>query len=236
VSANPIKSLIHRAGRRYIRRLCDLEANSQAFSHQNERPMEYGFALRALTENRSRTILDVGTGTTAWPHLLRNCGFVVTAIDNVRDYWADGMINRHWRVLDVDITKPGGLQGRFEAITCISVIEHIENHLIAVGNMISLLAQDGILILTCPYNYSEYSPDVYKRPDAIYGQDAGYICRSYSEKQLCEWLALGLKVEKRELWRLFSGPVWATGSRVAAERAESQETPHQLGCFVLRKV
>jgi hypothetical protein len=28
------------------------------------------------------------------------CGFVVTAIDNVRDYWDHGMVNRHWTVLD----------------------------------------------------------------------------------------------------------------------------------------
>jgi hypothetical protein len=27
--------------------------------------------------------------------------FVTTAIDNVRDYWDNQMVNRHWTVLDV---------------------------------------------------------------------------------------------------------------------------------------
>jgi len=232
---NALKALVHRIGRWYIRRICLSEFQGQTFSHHNERPIEYRFALQALAVARPKTVLDVGTGTTAWPHLLRNCGFVVTAIDNVRDYWPTGMVNRHWTVLDVDITNPDSFSGCFDAITCISVLEHIEDYETAVQNMLALLTLGGLLILTCPYNHGEFCPNVYKRPDALYGQDLPYICRSYSSKQLEKWLALGASVERRELWRLFSGPVWATGQRVSWELAESPDKPHQLGCFVLRK-
>ncbi|HEU5399943.1 MAG TPA: hypothetical protein VFU86_01225, partial [Terriglobales bacterium] len=84
---NPVKSLARRAGNWYSQRLCGTEYSTQTFSHHNERSIEYRFALQSLATKRPKTVLDVGTGTTSWPHLLRNCGFVTTAIDNVRDYW-----------------------------------------------------------------------------------------------------------------------------------------------------
>jgi 2-polyprenyl-3-methyl-5-hydroxy-6-metoxy-1,4-benzoquinol methylase len=234
---NPIRSAAHRAGRWYVRQVCRSEAESQSFRHHNERPLEYGFALGALAKHRPKTVLDVGTGTTAWPNLLRNCGFVVTAIDNVTDYWDAGMVNRHWTVLDVDITKPGDFAARrFEAITCISVLEHIVDHEAAVRQMACMLEKGGLLILTCPYNHSEFCDNVYQRPDALYGKDAPYICRSYSLEQMQRWLSFGLTLEQRELWKLFNGPVWATGERIQWERVESETQPHQLGCFLLRKI
>ncbi len=232
-----LRQAIHRAGCWYLRKVCQSEAENQKFSHHNERSIEYGFALRAIAIGQPQTILDVGTGTTAWPNLLRNCGSVVTAIDNVRDYWTNGMVNRHWMVEDVDISKPGAFIGkRFDAVTCISVLEHIVDHENAIRNMLRMLEKDGILILTCPFNHSQFVENVYRRPDALYGQSVPYICRSYSAVQLEGWLSLGARLESRELWRLFSGPVWATGQRIPWERAESEEHPHQLGCFVLRKL
>lgn len=233
---NPFKSLVHRAGRQYIRLICSSEYLDQTFRVHNERPIEYRFALDVLGENRPKTILDVGSGTTAWPHLLRNCGFVVTAIDNVRDYWPGGMVNRHWAVLDVDILNPGDkLRGGFEAVTCISVIEHIPDHDRAVQNMVQLLAPGGLLIVTTPYSHYNPHPNVYEHPEALYGHDVPYICRSSSQSELGQWLAAGLELERRELWRLFSGPVWATGDRCAWERVESEAQSHQLGCFLFRK-
>lgn len=233
---NPLKPIVHRFGRWYIQQLCLLESRKQSFSHHNERSIEYRFALQALAANRPQTVLDVGTGTTVWPHLLQNCGFVVTAIDNMVDYWPKGMVNRHCIVCDVDIVHPKGFDRRFGAVSCISVLEHIEDHEAALRNMLGLLDPGGILILTCPYNHGEFSPNVYKRPDALHGQDAPYLCRSYSSKQMEKWLSFGAKLEQQELWRLFSGSVWATGQRVPWERAGHVDQPHQLGCFVLRKV
>src|SRR5438445_11692612 len=98
-----LKSVVHRAGQWYIKKVCSSEFQHQTFTVHNERPIEYRFALQTLGENHPENVLDVGTGTTAWPHLLRNCGYVVTAIDNIRDYWHEGMVNRHWTVLNVDI-------------------------------------------------------------------------------------------------------------------------------------
>jgi hypothetical protein len=88
-----LTGIVHAAGRWYVNKVCSSEYRAQAFSAHNERPIEYRFALQALGDEHPKTVLDVGTGTTAWPHLLRSCGYVITAIDNVRDYWPAGMVN-----------------------------------------------------------------------------------------------------------------------------------------------
>ena len=79
------------------------------------------------------------------PHGHTFCA-IVTAIDSVHDYWPNSMINRHWRVLDVDITKTeaASLPKQFGAITCISVLEHIEKYNQAIANMVSLLENDMV--------------------------------------------------------------------------------------------
>ena len=232
-----LKRIVHDAGRWYIRKICLSQFENQVFSVHNERSIEYRFALQVLAENCPRTILDVGTGDTAWPCLLSDCGYIVTAIDNVRDYWPEGMVNRHWAVLNVDISNPERkLAQQYDAITCISVLEHIEDHVRAVQNMVALLKRSGVLILTTPFSYDNPDPNVYKRVDTLYGQDSPYICRSSSANELQSWLSCGLRLEKRELWRLFTGPVWATGERCAWGQAETESSPHQLGCFLFRRI
>jgi SAM-dependent methyltransferase len=231
-----LKSVVHRAGRWYIDKICRSEFEHQAFIVHNERSIEYRFALQALGETHPANVLDVGTGTTAWPGLLRDCGYVVTAIDNIRDYWPEGMVNRHWTVLNDDILNPKDvLSKNFDAITCISVLEHIEDHARAMQNMVHLLASGGVLILTTPYSHHHRHPNVYSHPQALYGKDSPYICRASSETELNQWVAAGLTLETRELWRLFTGPVWATGERCAWQSVTLEDEPHQLGCFVFRK-
>src|SRR5687768_14182679 len=101
VSVNTAKSLVHAAGRKYIEAICRSDFDNQSVTRYNERPLEYRFALEHLSalDPAARTVCDIGTGTTAWPALLRTCGFAVTAVDNVSDYWTEEMINRHWLVI-----------------------------------------------------------------------------------------------------------------------------------------
>jgi hypothetical protein len=231
-----LKAIVHRASLWYIQKICVSEFHNQTFTFHNERSIEYRFALQALAEKPPKTVLDVGTGTTAWPHLLRNCGYVVTAIDNVRDYWPKGMVNRHWHILDGDISKESkGALGKYEAITCISVLEHIKDHIAAMRNMVALLEPGGLLILTTPFSYSNPDPNVYMRRDALYGKDLPNICRSSSSTELNQWLSCGLTLKQKELWKLFTGDVWATGERCKWLQAETEDQRHQLGCFLFVK-
>ena len=93
-------------GRIYLTPMLHLEWKKHLFyKNINERPIEYGFAFKWLSKTCPLEVLDVGTGTSALPHLLRNCGFHVTAIDKIEDYWTGDFFNRHYYIINDDITR-----------------------------------------------------------------------------------------------------------------------------------
>lgn len=219
----------------YPSRTCKLEYERQTFNRFNERPVEYSFVFRKLAETYPKKVLDVGTGTTALPHLVRNCGMVVTAIDNVRDYWPDGMFNRHYHVLDDDICNTR-LKGTFEFITCISVLEHIEMADSAVRNMFSLLIPGGHLILTFPYTEKSYVRNVYQLQGSSYGQDAPYITQSFSRTELERWLRDNQGViAEQEFWQFWDGDHWTVGKQIIPPNRTSVSEPHQITCLHICK-
>jgi len=179
-------------------------------------------------------ILDVGTGITALPHLMSNCGFNVTATDNVKDYWPAGMYNRHYYVIDDDITKTK-ITDKFDLITCISVLEHIENADIAVKNMFSLLKPHGYIVLTCPYNEKEYVSNVYELPQSRGGENAPYICQSFSRGSLDQWLEQNnASIIAQEYWQFFEGAYWTIGDEIIPPRKVTQADPHQHTCILMQ--
>ena len=66
------------------RLLKKLEYKKQTFFGFNERPLEYSFVFKYISKLCPTNILDVGTGITALPQLMRKCGPFVIAIDNSR--------------------------------------------------------------------------------------------------------------------------------------------------------
>jgi 2-polyprenyl-3-methyl-5-hydroxy-6-metoxy-1,4-benzoquinol methylase len=229
------KHLIKNQLNRYVKWICKREFESQTFTRFNERPIEFGFVFRKLAEIYPRTILDVGTGTTALPHLLRNCGCLVTATDNVRDYWPSDMLNRHYHVVDDDITATR-LAGTFDLITCISVLEHIKRPDDAVRNMFSLLSANGHLILTFPYNERSYVRNVYELPGSTYGQGVPYIAQAYSRSELERWLRQndGAIVDQ-EYWQFWEGDYWTVGKQIIPPRNVTSQDRHQLTCILMRR-
>jgi len=231
-----VRRLVLRAGLAFTTWLNRREFRGQQFVRLNERPIEYGFVFRKVAELQPRTVLDVGTGSTALPHLLRTCGALVTASDNVRDYWPAGMINRHYHVVDDDIThtrlKPG-----FDLVTCISVLEHIEDFRGAVRNMLQLLAPGGHLILTCPFNERAYSPNVYERPlsELLGKPKPAYRTQAFSRRELDGFLAEGAALVDEERWRLTDGEYWTEGARLARPVRTRPDEPHQIACFLLAR-
>ena len=219
----------------YLKRICRQEFESQAFARFNERPIEFCFVFRKLGEIYPRTILDVGTGTTALPHLMRNTGCLVTATDNVRDYWPSGMINRHYHVIDDDITETR-LSATFDLITCISVLEHIQNPDSAIRNMFSLLKANGHLILTCPYNERSYVRNVYELPGSSYGKGAPYITQSYSRGELERWVRESSStIVEQEYWQFWEGEHWTVGNQIIPPKKVTASDRHQLTCVHIRK-
>lgn len=211
--------------------VCRKEFEEQKFKQLNERPVEYAFTMRQFAKLMPRTVLDVGTGTTALPHVMANCGAVVTAIDNVRDYWANGMVNRHFHVIDDDITNTK-LTETFDFITCLSVLEHIVEADRAVANLVRLLNPGGHLVLSFPYTERQYVRNVYELPGARFGQGLPYITQSFSRTEIDRW---GLNVVEQEYWELRTGESWTLGDQVIPPRKVSASDQHQLSCLLVAK-
>jgi len=226
--------ILRTIGRSYIRRILREEYINQRIQ-LNERPIEFRFCFDCLTQTGATTVLDIGSGNTALPHLLYNCGCKVTAIDNVSDYWPSGLFNRHWAICDEDIVAPT-LKQKFEMVTCISVIEHIEQHVEAFTSMAALTAPGGWMVVTTPYNEIEHVDNVYALPTASIGKHASYICRSSSRQTLNQWInATNLELITQEYWHTWTGRIWAQGKRVLPPKKVRQHNPHQLTCLLFHK-
>jgi 2-polyprenyl-3-methyl-5-hydroxy-6-metoxy-1,4-benzoquinol methylase len=189
-----------------------------------------------LTKIYPKSILDVGTGTTALPHLIRGCGFVVTATDNVREYWAPETINRHYHIVDDDITKTK-LNKKFDLISCVSVLEHIENADAAISNMIWMLNSKGYLILTMPYNEKNYIKNVYELEGASYGKNSTYIAQSFSRNEIDKWVReWKLEIVDQEYWKFWDGDYWTLGNQIIPPHKVSSQDKHQLTCILFRRI
>jgi SAM-dependent methyltransferase len=211
---------------------------NQSFDGLNERPVEYRFVFHVLSRLKSEQhrILDVGAGKTALPALMRNCGFVVTASDNIEDYWADGMFNPHWHVLHDNIVD-SKIGGEFDLITCISVLEHIQDYHAAVRNMFALLKPGGRLVLTFFYNERQFIENIYDRPE-IWEEfkNRPYLGRVFSRKEIDEWRASNrADVIEQEYWQMNEGDLPLEGKPLDVLRQTGRDEKHHLTCLLLEK-
>jgi len=221
-------------GRLYLAPMLLLEWKRQPYDSINERSIEYGFALKWLSRICPAEVFDVGPGQSAWPQIMAKCGFRVTAIDKVTGYWKSGYFNRHFYVMNDDITNPKTTK-QFDFITCISVLEHIPNHQDAVSGMFKLLKPGGHLLLTIPYNEKQYIGNVYKLPGAGYGQNFPHICQVYSRKEIDAWLRENQgEIIEQEYYRIFSGDFWTFGKRIYPPgKIKNREKCH-LTCLLIQ--
>lgn len=220
----------------YLQLLLKLEYRHQKNEMFNERAVEYAFVFRHLAKYTPRNVLDVGTGQSALPALIRNCGIHTTAVDNIRDFWPKGFINRHFYVINDNIKSPS-LRKSYDMITCISVLEHIREHRQAVRSMFKLLKDKGRLILTFPYNENRYSRNVYESAGSNAPGNLPYITQAFSRKEVEEWIAdnnAGLVAQ--EYWRYFSGEYWTVGNRLPAPQKVRKDEKHQITCILLKKM
>jgi SAM-dependent methyltransferase len=211
------------------------EFQSQRAKKLNERPVEFAFLFRCIATVAPKTVLDVGTGNTALPHLIRNCGPVVTATDNVSDYWPRGFVNRHWHVVDDDI-RATRITGPFDLVSCISVLEHIVPADAAVASMLKVLRPGGHLVLTTPFHAADYVPNCYELPASSYGRQNAYPAQSHGTADLDRWLTTNnAEVVEQEFWRYWTGTHWTEGQQIIPPERSSVDQPHQLTCLLIRK-
>ena len=201
----------------------------------NERPIEYAFALRWLWRLCPASVLDVGTGKSSWPHLVASCGFHVTATDQKGSYWTDGpLLNRHYHVVTDDITHTR-LSGPHDLITCLSVVEHIDNHADAVRSMLRLLSKGGHLLMTFPYNECTSVDDAYRLPESGYGRDLPSKLHVFCREEIDAWFAdEGAHIVDQEYYELFTGELFTVGRRLRPPRKVGRTERHHLMCLLVQ--
>ena len=230
-----IKLWVNSIGMVYPRWLCKREYNRQKFLGLNERPVEFAFLFRKIAEIQPKTVLDVGTGMTALPYMLRNSGLLVTAIDNIKDYWPKGMVNRHFHVLNDD-SQNTKLQPTFDVITCISVLEHIQDHRAAMRSMYKLLNPGGTLILTCPYSNHQYVPNVYDLPESSVTEKFSFVTQSFSNEERMGWMEDSpFELIDEEYWQFFEGEFWTCGKMLDKPVKVEKNERHQVACMAFKK-
>jgi SAM-dependent methyltransferase len=230
-----LKRIIHKLGRRYITEVLKREWADQRFSTINEKPIQYSFVFRHLVRLRPEHIWDAGCGVAAFPSLLRDCGFLVTATDRIRGYWTEGYFNRHYHVLEDDISQTR-LTVAFDLITALDMLHVVEDPAAAMRSLFGRLKPGGHLILSVMYNEYEYVPDIYHHPEGGYGRDWPYKGTIYSRRELDQWAAeSGVRIVDQEHWQYFTGRLWTMGERMWPPRLATKDEPHQFTCVLFQK-
>jgi len=230
-----IRRTYEAGARAYLGPLLEREWRLPPIQELKEYVFQFEFALRAVARHMPRELLDAGSGMSAWPHLVAECGIRVTATDEISSYWGS-MFNRHYHVIADDITA-SKLDRQFDMVTCLGVLTTIEDDGAAVHNLFRLVKPGGHLVLTIAYNEDEAVPNAYALPGATYGEDYRFICRMFSRAEVDGWLAAeGGEIEEQEYFRVFSGRYWASGERLEPPLRVGVDEPHQYTALSIRRL
>ncbi|HTE41398.1 MAG TPA: class I SAM-dependent methyltransferase [Steroidobacteraceae bacterium] len=128
-----------------------------------------GDAIEAAITNHaqrssSRTCLDVGCGSQPWRSLLEELGFAYEGMDFNQNF--EGTVQH---LAAIDVSLPASLQGRqFDFVLCTEVLEHVPRWPEAFGNLSTLLAPGGKLLITAPHIWLPHEePADFFRPTSL---------------------------------------------------------------------
>lgn len=128
------------------------------------RIIEYPWSTRALQLKRGDVVVDVGSGTSSFPHMLAKQGVnvVLIELEHARVRWQREIRNQTARPGDgeflpivADATKMPIRDEAVDRVAAVSTLEHIpDDH--AVGQEIGrILADKGIAVLSLPFTSTE---------------------------------------------------------------------------------
>lgn len=144
-----------------------------------------------------KTLLDVGCGQCHWTRIVSsflNKGVLVTAVDFDPKWAQENDILQEFfaaREIGLEIKKADAVSlpfedDSFDAVTCQTVLIHIENPLDALREMKRVLKPGGILICAEPNNLS-------------YSAIKDSLIAEFETDEIIEWFAFGLIKEKGKI-------------------------------------
>lgn len=150
------------------------------FEHKHRR-WEYGIALKALQDNHTKTVLEVGGGGSLLLPLLHLKGMDVTEVDpwdcadllEKQTLKINGLPIKYFQQDFMDFE----LDEKFDAVVCISVIEHVHDHEKFFLKLLEYVAPGGVLVLT-----TDFYPTKQKFSDAH--------ARTYAKEDLLRYAKL----------------------------------------------
>lgn len=126
------------------------------FEHPH-RAWEYGIVLNALRKNGARTVLDVGGGGSIFGPMCAWLDMDITQVDpGDCSHWVEqqkAAIGRDMTYKQLNFMEYVEDE-LFDAVTCISVMEHIPNDLEFFGKLLGHVKPGGILAITVDFHPS----------------------------------------------------------------------------------
>lgn len=124
------------------------------FEHEH-RLWEYGLFLNALKRTNSVTVLDVGGGNSLLSPGLAEFGYEVTQInadsDNETCKKQNSLLGLSVEYVQADFLQVKSRK-KYDAVACISVIEHVEEHNEFLLKLFSMVKSKGLLFLTTDFS------------------------------------------------------------------------------------
>ena len=95
------------------------------------------------------TVLDVGAGQGAFSQRLADAGYRVTALDVNEGDWPEGS-SIPFATLDINQGIAASVQGPFDAVCCLEVVEHVENPWSLMRDIRAVLRPGGRAVVSTP--------------------------------------------------------------------------------------
>ena len=162
---------------------------------------EYAYSLLYSGHRIRGKTLDVGSARSVFPYYLAHKGYDVTTIDVAEGPYRDE-IGKRFGVKSVigDLREfQPELEGQFDFITNLSVIEHIDNDTKAVINLVRYLKPGGVMAISTDFydKYIEY-PDanrkiVTDRPVGSHTDSRVYTPETFEQRILQPLEVLGVE-------------------------------------------